>query len=288
MHAYVVNMARSPDRRAHITRELRKTSVRLRDRDGRRRLAVNWAWPTPRSSTRRSSCEHLSRRGRSRVRPEPPAPLPEDRRRRAGRGIDPGGRRRCCPLTWTSWPRKWAKRLAGARSAATAQRRSRPDPLQPSHEPARCRSPGGRPSRHCRSISSQPRSTGACLITREACERSDQAPAAFDPRQRGRLAVLLPGRRAGPALRCVALPAGPEERRPDPRRSAHTPRPRPACGPGWSQPLLRHRIPVLHQILSADGSASTGSTGAPDGEARQHALHRDAIPAGENLPIGAW
>jgi hypothetical protein len=86
VHAYVVNMARSLDRRAHITRELEKTSVDyeiVTAVDGRELDMADAALIDP----------SFVASGVGRVRPEPPEHLPEDRRRRAGRGLDPGRRR---------------------------------------------------------------------------------------------------------------------------------------------------------------------------------------------------
>ena len=90
MHAYVINLARSLDRRAHITAELKNTGLdyKLITAVDGRELDLHDSTLIDSSAARQKfvPCRH------GRVRLEPSTRLPENSRRRAGGSIGTGGR----------------------------------------------------------------------------------------------------------------------------------------------------------------------------------------------------
>jgi glycosyl transferase, family 25 len=240
MHAYVVNLARSLDRRAHITRELQKTSVSYQivtAVDGRELDMTDAALIDPSF---------------------------------VARGIFPEGSAGCAlshlniyrkiiedgldvalileddivlPADLDKLAAEVGEHLTGAEAALLSV--DSPDPLQLSRAGA-VRLSGGRHLALPVDLT-QPRSTGAYLITREACERM--------------IKLVLPIRANADAwpffyregaldrLRCVApLPVLKNASLTSTIGSYSS------LGNGLRSrlagPLLRHKIPVLHQVLS--------------------------------------
>ena len=239
MHAYVVNLARSPDRRSHITRELRKTSVEyeiVTAVDGRELDMTDTALIDPSFLATgifpegSAGCA-LSHLGIYRK-------IIED-------GLDVALILEddvVLPADLNKLSQEVSKHLTGAEAAMLSV--DCPDPVQLSHEGA-IRLSGGRQLALPIDIT-QPRSTGAYLITRQACERM--------------IELLLPIRANADAwpffyregaldrLRCVApLPVLKNAELTSTIGSY-------SLGNGLrsrlAEPLLRYRIPVLHQILS--------------------------------------
>lgn len=239
MHAYVVNLARSLDRRAHITRELQKTSVNYQivtAVDGRELDMADAALIDPSFAARGifpegsagCSLSHLSIYRK----------IIED-------GLDVAlilEDDAILPADLDKLAEEVGQHLTGAE--VTLLSADCPDPLQLSRAGAVPLS-GGRHLALPVDIS-QPRSTGAYLITREACERM--------------IELLLPIRANADAwpffyregaldrLRCVApLPVLKSADLTSTIGSY-------SLGSGLRSrlagPLLQHRIPVLHQMLS--------------------------------------
>ncbi len=239
MHAYVVNLARSLDRRAHITRELRKTSVDYQivtAVDGHDldmadtalidpSFAANGIFP---EGSAGCSLSHLSIYRK----------IIED-------GLDVAlilEDDAILPADLDELAEEAGKHLTGAEVALLSA--DCPDPIQLSRA-------GAVPLSDGRQLAlpvdiTQPRSTGAYLITREACERM--------------IELVLPIRANADAwpffyregaldrLRCVApLPVTKSADLTSTIGSY-------SLGSGLRSrlagPLLRRRIPVLHQILT--------------------------------------
>jgi glycosyl transferase, family 25 len=239
VHAYVVNLARSPDRRSHITRELRKTSVEYeivtavdgRELDMTDTTLIDPSYLVTGIFPEGSAGCALSHLGIYRK-------IIED-------GLDVALILEddvVLPEDLNKLSQEVSKHLTGAEAAMLSV--DCPDPVQLSHEGA-IRLSGGRQLALPIDIS-QPRSTGAYLITREACERM--------------IGLLLPIRANADAwpffyregaldrLRCVApLPVLKNAELTSTIGSY-------SLGNGLrsrlAEPLLRYRIPVLHQILS--------------------------------------
>jgi glycosyl transferase, family 25 len=239
VHAYVVNMARSLDRRAHITQELRKTSVDFEivtAVDGRELDMADAALIDPSfvatgifpqgSAGCALSHLHLYRK------------IVED-------GLDVALILEddvVLPADLDKLAEEVGKHLTGAEVALLSV--DSPDPLQLSQASAVPLSGGFHLALPI--DLTQPRSTGAYLITREACERM--------------IKLLLPIRANADAwpffyregaldrLRCVGpLPVLKNADLTSTIGSY-------SLGNGLRsrlvQPLLQHRIPVLHQVLS--------------------------------------
>lgn len=239
MHAYVVNLARSLDRRAHITRELKRTRIDyeiVTAVDGRELDMVDSALIDPSFVAKgvfpdgSAGCA-LSHLGIYRK-------IIED-------GLDVALILEddvILPTDLDKLAEGVGKHLSAAEVALLSV--DCPDPVQLSREGA-VRLPGDRQLALPVDIS-QPGSTGAYLITREACERM--------------IKLLLPIRVNADAwqffyregaldrLRCVA--PMPVLKNADLTSTIGYY----SLGNGLrsrlAEPLLRHRIPVLHQILS--------------------------------------
>jgi glycosyl transferase family 25 len=239
VHAYVVNLARSLDRREHITRELQKTSVDyeiVTAVDGRELDMTDAALIAPSFVATgifpegSAGCA-LSHLGIYRK-------IVEDGLHVALIVEDDA----MLPPDLDKLAEEVGTHLSGAEVALLSV--DCPDPLKLSRQ-GTVRLSGGRQLALPIDIS-QPRSTGAYLITREACERM--------------IKLLLPIRVNADAwqffyregaldrLRCVApLPVVKSADLTSTIGSY-------ALGSGLRarlvEPLLQHRIPVLHQVLS--------------------------------------
>ena len=239
MHAYVVNMARSLDRRAHITRELEKTSVDyeiVTAVDGRELDLADTALIAPSfvatglfpAGSAGCALSHLSIYRK----------IVED-------GLDVALILEddvLLPADLDKLATEVGQHLTGAEAALLSV--DCPDPVQLSRAGAVPLS-GGRQLALPIDLT-QPRSTGAYLITREACER--------------RIKLVLPIRANADAwpffyregaldrLRCVAPLPVPKNADLTSTIGSYS------LGNGLrsrlAAPLLRARIPVLHQVLS--------------------------------------
>ena len=239
MHAYVVNMARSLDRRAHITRELQKTSVDyeiVTAVDGRELDLGDAALIDPSfvatgifpAGSAGCALSHLNIYRK----------IIED-------GLDVAlivEDDVLLPADLDKLAEEVAQHLTGAEAALLSV--DCPDPVQLSRA-------GAVPLSGDRQLAlpidlTQPRSTGAYLITREACERM--------------IKLVLPIRANADAwpffyregaldrLRCVAPLPVPKNADLTSTIGSYS------LGNGLRSrlagPLLRARIPVLHQVLS--------------------------------------
>jgi glycosyl transferase family 25 len=239
VHAYVVNLARSLDRRAHITRELRKTSVGyeiVTAVDGRELDLTDAARIDPSfvangilpAGSAGCALSHLSVYRK----------VVED-------GVDVALILEddvVLPADLDELAEEVARHLSGAEVALLSV--DCPDPVQLSRAGA-VRLSGGRQLALPIDVA-QPMSAGAYLITREACERL--------------IKLLLPIRVTADAwqffyreaaldrLRCIA--PIPVVKSADLTSTIGSY----SLGNGLrarlAEPLLRHRIPVVHQILS--------------------------------------